>query len=370
MSCQVSVNLGARSYPIHIEWGSLKDAPVHLESLRLNTHLFLVTHPELRERYGEPLQNTLAEAQFQITLALVPQGEESKSLHIAGRLYDRMVEAKLSRDSAVVALGGGVIGDLAGFVASTYMRGIRFIQIPTTLLSQVDASVGGKVAINHPLAKNLIGAFHQPSFVLMDPSTLTTLSAREIRAGLAEVVKYGVIHDEVFFDYIEDHLQELLDLSPGPVEHILRRSCEIKARVVEQDERETGGLRAILNFGHTIGHAIEAVSGYGQLLHGECVAIGMVAATRLAIRTGMCQPVVEDRLTRLLIRIGLPVGIPGKHFDDLLQAMKLDKKGQAGKIRLVLPDKIGAVRLVDDVAEESLRHSVESVMDSGGGMGP
>ncbi|MBI3922380.1 MAG: 3-dehydroquinate synthase [Armatimonadetes bacterium] len=376
MPCEVPVNLGDRSYKIHIQWGSLSEAPTLLgrhasaepSHSGLGKHLFLVTHPGVQSLYGEGLQKVLSREGYAVDTSTVPEGESSKCLEVASRLYDRMVEAGVKRDSVVVALGGGVVGDLAGFVAATYMRGIRFVQIPTTLLSQVDASVGGKVALNHPSAKNLIGAFHQPSFVLIDPETLTTLPDREIRAGMAEVVKYGMIHDESFLAYIEDNLDDLLALSPDPIETILRRSCEIKAWVVERDERESD-LRALLNFGHTIGHAVEAVMGYGEMLHGECVAVGMLAATHMATECGLCPPEVGDRLRRLLIRIGLPVTVPSQHTDGILAAMKLDKKGRAGKMRFVLPEGIGSVNLVEVTEEALVAHALDSIMNEASGNG-
>ncbi|NCO33006.1 MAG: 3-dehydroquinate synthase [Armatimonadetes bacterium CG2_30_59_28] len=361
MASEVPVNIGERSYRIHIEWGSLERAPELLKSRGLQTRLFLITHPTLNDLYGRRLQEALSLESFPIITAEIPEGEGTKSLRVAAELYDRMVDARLSRDSAIIALGGGVVGDISGFVAATYMRGIRFIQIPTTLLSQVDASVGGKVAVNHPQAKNLIGAFHQPSFVLMDPGTLISLPKREVRAGLAEVVKYGVIYDEQFFRFIEENADSLLRLDSVPVEEMLRRSCEIKAWVVEQDERESG-LRAILNFGHTIGHAVEAVFGYGELLHGECVAVGMVAASRIAVAQELCDSEVEARLTGLLQRIGLPISIPACPIDPVLQAMRLDKKGDTGGLRFVLPERMGRVTIARGIPEQTILQAVESIM--------
>ena len=362
MACEVPVNLGQRTYTIHIAAGSLERVAQHLTSQGLQTRLFIITQPRVNALYGRVLREGLLSADFAVAVAEAPEGEEAKSLSVASELYDRMVEAGVSRDSAVVALGGGVVGDIAGFVAATFMRGVRFVQIPTTLLAQVDASVGGKVAVNHPRAKNLIGAFHQPAFVLIDPLTLKTLPPRELRAGLAEVVKYGVISDPAFFSFIEEHLDSLLSLEMTVLEHTLRRSCEIKAQVVEQDERESG-LRAILNFGHTIGHALEAVFGYGHFLHGECVAVGMVAATRIAVTQGLCDRAVEARLVQLLKRIGLPLTVPARPLAQVFRAMKLDKKADAGMLRFVLPQEIGRVTIVRGIPETVIQQAVESIME-------
>jgi 3-dehydroquinate synthase len=287
---------------------------------------------------------------------VMPPGESTKSLDQASRLYDELVSGHADRHTLIVALGGGVIGDLAGFVAATFARGLPLIMVPTTLLAQVDSSVGGKVGINHPAAKNSIGAFHQPAGVWIDTETLRTLPARELRAGLAEVVKYGVILDSEFFAGLERDVDLILAQDGQALRRIIVESCRKKAAVVSEDEREETGLRAILNFGHTIGHAIEAVAGYdGPFQHGEAVAVGMAAEARLAERLGWIGADAVDRLTRLLERFGLPTSAPGLDAGKLMAAMARDKKNRAGKIRFVLPRSIGKVELTDTASHDDVR---------------
>jgi 3-dehydroquinate synthase len=279
----------------------------------------------------------------------VPAGEETKCVAQAERLWNALADAKTDRKSVVIAAGGGVVGDLAGFVAATYARGLPFFQMPTTLLAQVDSSVGGKVGINLPQAKNIVGAFWQPAGVLIDLDALATLPDREYRAGLAEVVKYGVILDAEFFEYLERHVDSLVARQPEILEHIVAQSCRLKARVVEQDEREETGLRAVLNYGHTFCHAIETVTGYGRFLHGEAVAIGMVCASRLAERMGRIERSITERQLSLLSRLGLPIAAGDLDAGQILAAMQHDKKVERGRLRFVLPDRIGHVSLVGDV---------------------
>jgi 3-dehydroquinate synthase len=269
-----------------------------------------------------------------------------------------MLEFKADRKSVVVAVGGGVVGDLAGFIAATYGRGMRFIQMPTTLLADVDSSVGGKVGVNLPGAKNMVGAFWQPAGVLIDTEALTTLPDRDYRAGLAEVVKYGVILDADFFDYLEKHVPDLNDRTPGVMQHIIARSCELKAQVVAGDEREETGLRAVLNYGHTFCHAIEAETGYGQFLHGEAVAIGMLCASRLAESMGRIDAETTRRQHDLLQALGLPLAVPDVDHERLVQAMAKDKKAEHGKLRFVLPTRLGHVELVSDVNSELVRKAL------------
>jgi 3-dehydroquinate synthase len=289
------------------------------------------------------------------TVAL-PPGESTKSLDSASLLYDELIGMKADRHTVVVAVGGGVIGDLAGFVAATYARGLPLLMVPTTLLAQVDSSVGGKVGINHPGAKNIIGAFHQPIGVWIDTESLSSLPLRELRCGLAEVVKYGVILDANFFAHLERDAGAILDRRPEALRKIVAHSCRLKAEVVTRDEREETGLRAVLNFGHTIGHAIEAAAGYdGAVLHGEAVAAGMVAESRLAQRLGWIGPEITDRLVRLLERFGLPARFPGLDADRLLEAMSRDKKNQRGRIRFVLPRALGHVELTDAAGLDDVR---------------
>jgi 3-dehydroquinate synthase len=294
-------------------------------------------------------QTSLADVGITATIAVLPAAESTKSLEQASRLYDELVRIKANRHTLIVGLGGGVIGDLAGFVAATFARGLPLIMVPTTLLAQVDSSVGGKVGINHPNAKNIIGAFHQPVGVWIDTNSLCTLPTRELRCGLAEVVKYGVILDAEFFATLELIAEDILRREHEALERIILRCCEIKASVVAADEREETGMRAMLNFGHTIGHAIEATAGYdGPYKHGEAVAVGMVAECRLAERLGWIKNGnVTDRLIRLLGRFGLPIAAPELDASRLIEAMSRDKKNRSGKIRFVLPRSLGTVEQTD-----------------------
>ncbi|HEX3448770.1 MAG TPA: 3-dehydroquinate synthase, partial [Isosphaeraceae bacterium] len=289
-------------------------------------------------------------------ITVLPTGESTKSLEQASRLYDELVKINAERHTLIVALGGGVIGDLAGFVAATFARGLPLIMVPTTLLAQVDSSVGGKVGINHPDAKNIIGAFHQPAGVWIDIKSLSTLPTRELRCGLAEVVKYGVILDAEFFVTLEQIAEDILRREHGALERVILRCCQLKAEVVTQDEREETGLRAMLNFGHTVGHAIEATAGYdGRYKHGEAVAVGMVAECRLAERLGWVKGNVTDPLVRLLERFGLPTRAPELDANHLIDAMSRDKKNRRGKIRFVLPRSLGKVELTDAAGVDDIR---------------
>lgn len=347
----VRVELGERSYDISIERGLLREVGPMTAALGLKGRAAVVTNPTVAALYGEAVARSLEGAGFSPSFITVPDGEEYKSLEEAGKVFDSLISGRFERTSPVVALGGGVIGDLAGFVAATYLRGVPFIQVPTTLLSQVDSSVGGKTAVNHPKGKNLIGAFYQPRAVFIDPDVLKTLEAREVRAGLAEVIKYGVIWDERFFGFLEKNADALLKPGEEIIEAIVR-SCAIKAEVVGKDEREEG-LRAILNFGHTFGHAIEAFSGYGTFRHGEAVAIGMVMAAALSERLGGCHE-CAPRITALLRRLGMPVSPPDIPAGPFIEAMRLDKKVSSGRIRFVLASGMGRVFL-REVGEAELR---------------
>ncbi len=361
---RVLVELGPRSYVVRVGDDRL-DAfgPFVRQALdrswagRASRAALIVTDSNLAA-LGLPsaYESALSAAGIAPVTVLVPPGEGSKSLAGAARLYDALVGFKADRHTVIVALGGGVIGDLAGFVAATYARGLPLVMVPTTLLAQVDSSVGGKVGINHPDAKNIIGAFHQPVGVWIDTGTLDSLPVREVRCGLAEVVKYGVIMDAPFFADLERDARAILARDPRAFLHIVGRSCRLKAQVVIQDEREESGIRAILNFGHTVGHAIEAVAGYGgEFQHGEAVAAGMVAESRLAERLGWIGPDATARLVRLLDRFGLPTSAPGLDQERLLEAMSRDKKNRRGKIRFVLPRAIGRVETTDIPTEEDVR---------------
>jgi len=305
----------------------------------------IITDTNVERQYGRASLDSLKRAGFEPALVTVPPGERSKSLNVVEKCYDRLAAHRLERNSFIVAVGGGVVGDLAGFVAATYLRGIPFVQVPTTLLAQVDSSVGGKVGVNLRAGKNLVGAFHQPKLVLCDLDALGTLPQREFRAGLAEVIKYGIIYDARLFASLEKNLHRLLALDGKAVEAVVARCCNIKAEVVSQDERESG-LRSILNFGHTIGHAIEAISGYEKYLHGEAISIGQVAAARLSAMTlGLSSGDVQ-RITQLFARADLPTSIELTNRDRtrLLDAMRLDKKVSGGETRFVLAECIGKVR--------------------------
>ena len=324
---------------------------------------FLVTDGHVCDQQAAAVGASLHLAGFRCDLAVLEPGEQTKSLAAAAELYDRLVAMPADRQTIVVAVGGGVIGDLAGFVAATYARGLAFVQVPTTLLAQVDSSVGGKVGINHPQAKNLIGAFHQPLGVFIDTTALNTLPERDYRSGLAEVVKYGVILDAAFFDDLETHAAELISRAPEVMRHVVARCCRLKADVVERDEFERTGLRACLNYGHTFAHALEALAGYGELLHGEAVSIGMICASRLAERLGRIDHTTTLRQQSLLESLGLPTRLPGSMKLDsaaLLDRMRLDKKGIAGQLRFVLPDRLGHVELVEGVPESAVLDAARS----------
>jgi 3-dehydroquinate synthase len=360
----VSVALAERGYEIVIGRGELArvDAVVQLWGVHVGgwpkaRRAAIVTDTNVRP-HADLVHEVLTGGGWRSDVLVIPAGEQSKSLEVVAGLYDRLVDIQADRRSLVVAVGGGVVGDIAGFVAATYNRGLPFLQIPTTLLADVDSSVGGKVGINHPRAKNLIGAFHQPIGVLIDLDALTTLPDREYRSGLAEVVKYGVILDEDFFTYLEAGRDALCFRDPDMLQHAIARSCRLKADVVEQDEFERTGLRAVLNYGHTFAHAFEALAGYGELLHGEAVSLGMVCASRLAERLGLIRGDVTGRQQQLLEALGLPTALPAATPwtpDDVLTCMRLDKKSLGGRLRFVLPTGLGHVRLFDDVDEADVR---------------
>lgn len=358
----VPVVLGPRSYEVRVvsgrpsAFGAFARAALGATWAGRPCRRALFISDENLRAQSVPFSAALKDVGIEPTVAVVESGESSKSLEQASRLFDRLVEIKADRHTCVVAMGGGVVGDLAGFVAATYARGLPMLMVPTTLLAQVDSSVGGKVGVNHPRAKNIIGAFHQPVGVWVDTELLATLPVRELRCGLAEVVKYGVIMDAEFFAFLEDSVGPILALEPGPIRRVIARSCQLKADVVAHDEREETGLRAILNFGHTVGHAIEAVAGYDDRFHhGEAVAVGMVAECRLAERLGWIDPATTARLVALLRAFGLPTDAAGLPADALLEAMTRDKKNQSGRIRFVLPRAIGQVELTDAPVEADVR---------------
>jgi 3-dehydroquinate synthase len=357
----VRVNLGPRSYDIAL--ASCDPAGIGPFARRAlpRSELALVVADANTEPHGRAVDAALRGASFRTGFAVVPAGEASKSQAELSRLYDALYDIAADRQTAVVAVGGGVIGDLAGFAAATYNRGLPLLMVPTSLLAMVDSSVGGKTGINHPRGKNLIGAFHQPAGVWIDTAYLDTLPDREFRSGLAEVVKYGVILDAEFFAYLELHYPGIGLRVPEQLAQIITRSCQLKAQVVEQDEYETTGLRAVLNYGHTFAHAFETVGGYGAWLHGEAVAAGMVCASKLAEKLGMIGEDVTHRQVRLLKEFGLPRWPQSERpTGDLVAVMKRDKKAAAGKLRFILPTRLGEVKLVGDVAESLVRDVLES----------
>ena len=344
---KVRVRLGSSSYNILIGPGLLAQTGDKLREIGFSDKLVIITDPTVKSLYGSTLKQSLTRSGFKVLILEVPEGEEQKSLETAGRLYQELTDFYAERTTPILALGGGVIGDLTGFVAATYMRGVPLIQIPTTLLAQVDSSIGGKVAVNHGLLKNKIGAFYQPRLVISDISTLKTIPAGEFSDGLAEVIKHGVICDEELFTYIERNITQIMSLNDQALEEIVFRSAKIKAMVVEKDERDFG-LRNILNYGHTVGHAIESVSEL-KVRHGEAVAIGMVAEARISNKLGILDKNDVIRLTGVIAGAGLPTEIPGLQLEKLIQAMKHDKKILQGKIRFVLPKTIGDVFVTDEV---------------------
>ncbi|HUT95914.1 MAG TPA: 3-dehydroquinate synthase [Thermoguttaceae bacterium] len=351
----IRVHLAERSYDIEIGAGNLDRAgPLLTERARV-THAVVITDENVEEPHAANAAESLAAAGVEVDLVVVEPGEATKSIETAAALWEKLLAVGADRKSVVVAVGGGVVGDLAGFIAATYARGIRFFQVPTTLLAQVDSSVGGKVGINLPEAKNMVGAFLQPLGVLIDTATLETLDPREYRAGLGEVVKYGVILDAELFEYLEANVAGLVGADHDVLRHVIARCCQLKADVVEKDEREESGLRAVLNYGHTFGHAFEALLGYGELLHGEAVAIGMLCASRLAERLGRVDAELTARQHKLLSALGLPTEVPRLDADRILRSMMHDKKVQHGRLRFVLPDSVGHVELVGDVDPEDVR---------------
>lgn len=346
----VRVNLGDRSYEIRIGTDILSRAGSMLRELGQFKRTIIITDKHVAEPHASTVADSLKAAGIIVDTLVVPAGEQSKSIAQADHLWNRLLEIGADRHSLIVAVGGGVIGDLAGFVAATFARGLRFVQVPTTLLAHVDSSVGGKVGINLPNAKNMVGAFWQPALVLIDAQTLQTLPEREYRSGLAEVVKYGVIMDADFFGRLEHDAANLLRRDNATMQSVVARCCRLKANVVEADEREESGHRAILNYGHTFAHALEAVTGYDQLLHGEAVSMGMVCAARLAQRLGRVDSGFIKRQHALLTALGLPVILPPIHVEDVVAAMSRDKKSKDGQLQFILPSRLGQVELIGPVS--------------------
>jgi len=360
MPLTIRVDLGPRGYDIVVERGALTTLGSRLRALGVGRRAAVVSAPPIAERYGKTVAVSLEASGFAVTAVEVPDGEAAKTLTVAGRCWDALLEAGLDRTSVVIALGGGAVGDLAGFVSATYMRGTHFVQVPTTVLAQVDASIGGKTAVNHRRAKNLIGAFHQPRLVLVDPDTVATLPEREFRSGLAEIVKHGIVLDAEYFEDVERSAGPLLAREGGTLARIIGGSCRLKGGVVQRDEREAE-LRHVLNYGHTVGHALEAATGYARWAHGEAVALGIVAEARLAGRLGLASRGTVERQERLLAALGLPVGAGDLDVDAVLAAMTSDKKARDGRVPFVLAPALGTFRLVYDVPPEDVRAAVASL---------
>jgi 3-dehydroquinate synthase len=336
----LEVGLGERSYLINIGSATLTGLGQACTELGIGEKIVIITNPTVAGYYLEPVRSSLEASGFTVATLLIPDGEQFKNLDTVADVYNKLVDIGINRGGFIVALGGGVVGDLAGFAAATYQRGIEFIQVPTTLLSQVDSSVGGKTGVNLPKGKNLVGSFHQPRFVLIDVLTLSTLPKREFLGGLAEVIKYGVVLDADLFEFIEKHTAEILQKNPETLKYIISRCCSLKAEVVGQDERETG-LRAVLNYGHTLGHAVESLSGYGKYTHGEAVAIGMVAAARLSQLKGISSSADTARILALLEKTGLPTTAPQFSADEYIAALIRDKKARDGGITFICNKGIG-----------------------------
>ena len=340
----LNVNLDERSYAIHVGNGILARAGEFLAQAGLGGKVAVITNTTVAQLYLDPVYDALKSSGFEVTPVLIPDGEEHKNLNTLATIYDRLIGERFERKSCILALGGGVVGDIAGFAAATYLRGVPYVQVPTTLLAQVDSSVGGKTAVDHRDGKNLIGAFYQPKLVLIDVEVLPTLPRRELVAGLAEVIKYGIIDDPALFRLLEQNIDKLIALDHDLLIRVIGTSCAIKAKVVEQDEREDD-YRAVLNFGHTLGHALEAATRYTQFLHGEAVGVGMAKAAAISSRLGFCDPKTLERVRNLIVQAGLPVEIPsGVSRQDLIQGMEVDKKSAAGKVKFVMCAGIGTTR--------------------------
>jgi 3-dehydroquinate synthase len=357
----VPVNLGPRSYTILVESGALATVGQHLAALGVGRRAALVTDSAIMALHGTAVVESLTRAGFAVTVMEVPEGETAKTLAVAEQCWDRLLAAGLDRSSTVLGLGGGAVGDLAGFIAATYMRGMHFVTLPTTVLAQVDASIGGKTAIDHPKAKNLIGAFHQPRLVVVDPSVVRTLPEREFRSGLAEIVKHGIVLEQSYFEEVERDGAALLARRLDVLEHVIGGSCRLKASVIERDPEEKSDLRFALNYGHTIGHALEAVTGYGRWTHGEAVSLGIAAEARLARRLSLADEATVTRQERLLAGLGLPIHVGAMDVEAVLSAMTRDKKARDGRVPFVLAPRLGEFRVVYDVPVAEIRSALREV---------
>ena len=358
---KVRVELGSNSYDIYIGSVINDELKRFIDGTKFSKKALLVSDTNVEKIFGSKIKHILESSGLEVKLVTIPAGETSKSLVEAEKIYTEAIEFGLDRKSAIFALGGGVVGDLTGFIAATYLRGVPFVQIPTSLLAQVDSSVGGKVAVNHKLGKNLIGAFYQPKAVFIDLNMLKTLPKREIASGLGEIVKYGIISDPDLFAYIENNSEKILNLNPDVMEHVIARSCEIKADVVSKDEKE-GGLRRILNFGHTMAHAIEEATGYSKYTHGEAVAIGMIGAAHISESLGRIDNATLERLQNLIDKLGMVSRAEDCDVDHMFKAIFRDKKTINGKINWVLMDSIGKVSIVSDVPDEVVKSAFNYIV--------
>jgi len=358
----VSVDLGPRSYSIVVEAGALGSVGERLRALGVGRRAALVTDPAIMRLHGAAVAASLERAGFALTVIEVPEGEAAKTLAVAEHCWDRVLAAGLDRTSTVLGLGGGAVGDLAGFVAATYMRGMHFVTLPTTVLAQVDASIGGKTAIDHPKAKNLIGAFHQPRLVVVDPEVARTLPERDFRSGLAEIVKHGIVLELPYFEEVERDAAALLERRLDVLERIIGGSCRLKAAVIERDPEEKSELRFALNYGHTIGHALEATTGYRRWTHGEAVSLGIVAEARLARRLGLADAATVARQEALLAAVGLPVRSGAMDVDAVLTAITRDKKARDGRVPFVLAPRLGDFRVVYDVPPADVRSALTELV--------
>ena len=355
------VKTQSATYPVYVGWGLLDDIGARLLELGINGPAYLITDGDVMAPHGQKVQRALQNAGIETHCFVVPSGETSKSLGTAETIYSWLAERRCERGHTIIALGGGVVGDLAGFVAATFLRGLSLVQVPTSLAAMVDASIGGKTAVNLPAGKNLVGAFHQPRVVLADLNTLKTLPARELTSGWAEAIKHGLILDAPLFNLFGEKADALLNLEPGITEEVVRRSMAIKARVVEEDERETTGRRTLLNYGHTIGHGLEAATQYRRLLHGEAVSIGMVAAAEISHWMGLLPREAVEAQAEVLKRFGLPTSCPGVEPQDVLEAMELDKKAASKVINWVLLEGIGRAALRSDVPQELVQQALYDI---------
>jgi 3-dehydroquinate synthase len=354
----VQLNLKENPYKIIIGLDVLKSAGPMIRNLKIGTDAIVITHPVIKKLYGAPLTRSLVNAGISVKFFEVPSGEKSKSAAVAIKLLEQIARYDVLKKSFIVALGGGVIGDLGGFVASVYKRGIPYVQVPTTLLAQIDSAIGGKVAIDLSVGKNLTGAFHQPKIVLSDVAVLKSLDQRQIRNGLAEAVKYGVIYDKNLFQFLVKHYQDILQYKADALSHLVAECSRIKVAVVKADEKETKGIRTILNFGHTVGHAIEAAGKFKLYHHGESVALGMRVASEISVQMGIFNSVEAEQLNQLLTKIGLPKEINQLKVSNIVQLMQHDKKFVAGKNRFVLVQQIGKVKVVEGVPADLIRKAI------------